>query len=370
MGRGSLFSCERSMLNIFVGLQAMYPSIISISTGMGKIRPTSNFPRPVRVSRDHVMCDLSSFDLDNAAIPVPNAMASEAFTVPALVEGDAIPPPEPMVLTRVTFNAALLASTATITFFGVCLATFQHAGAGSSPHTLLVSVIPATWSVYQQAVTAHPIAVKAVLTGITYVMGDMIAQVIQLRQAMAADDRRDNSRRGISYSLLMDPWRYLRSGLVGLVVLGPLAHYYYDFVASALSSWPWPCKILLDQTIYLAFYNTIYYVLLGTLAGRSLASVWSSYCSQFWTLLTAGWKLWPAIGIITYNFIPTEHRVLFVDAVEIIYSALLSWLSNDVHQAAPSQEASQVEHIGGVVEPTGAGVATASSRPAVCKRTD
>ena len=301
-----------------------------------------------------------TFDLDNAAMPVPNAMASEALAVPALVEGDALPPPEPMVLTRATFNAALLASAATITFFGVSLATFQHVGAVGSPHTMLLAVIPATWSVYQQAVTAHPIAVKAALTGITYVMGDMIAQVIQLRQAMAADDERERSRKGISLTLLMDPWRYARSGLVGLVVLGPLAHYYYDFVASFLSSWPWPFKILLDQTLYLAFYNTVYFVLLGVLAGRSLTSVWSSYCSQFWALLTAGWKLWPAIGIITYNFIPTEHRVLFVDAVEIIYSAVLSWFSNDVHHAAPSQEASQAEL--GVVAPTGTAATARSTR--------
>jgi len=268
------------------------------------------------------------------------------------------------VLTRATFNAALLASVATMTLFAVCVATFQHAGAGSSLQSMLLSVLPAMWSVYEKAVTLHPIPVKAVLTGVTYVFGDMIAQVIQLRQAMpmAADDERERSSKskGASPILLMDPWRYARSGLVGLVVLGPLAHFYYDFVASFLSSWPWPFKILLDQTLYLAFYNTVYYVLLGMLAGRSLAAVWASYCSQFWALLTAGWKLWPAVGIITYNFVPTEHRVLFVDAIEIIYSAVLSWFSNDVQHTDASQDSNQTK-LKGVVEPTRSGRSTTGS---------
>ena len=321
----------------------MYQSFIGTSTG--KVRLTTHISRPVFVSHEHV-CDSSALELDNSAIPVPYTMVSEALSVPGLIEGDVVPPPKRMVLTRATFNAALLASAATMTLFAVCLATFQYAEAGGSPHITLISVIPATWWVYKRAVTVHPITVKAILTGNTYVLGDMIAQVIQLRQAMAVAGERELSHKSTHPVLLMDPWRYVRSGVVGLVVLGPLAHYYYDFVASFLSSWPWPFKVLLDQTVYLAFYNTIYYVLLGMLAGRSLASVWSSYCSQFWALLMAGWKLWPAIGIITYNFVPTEHRVLFVDAVEVIYSAVLSWFVNDIHHAVSEKRPAHNSYVG------------------------
>jgi len=48
-------------------------------------------------------------------------------------------------------------------------------------------------------------------------------------------------------------------------------------------------------------------------------------------------SLWLAVvGIITYNYIPTEHRVLFVDLVEIVYSAVLSTLTSDAHEAGYS----------------------------------
>ena len=36
-------------------------------------------------------------------------------------------------------------------------------------------------------------------------------------------------------------------------------------------------------------------------------------------LMNAGWKLWPAVGLITYTIIPLRHRLLWVDAIEIVY---------------------------------------------------
>jgi len=46
-------------------------------------------------------------------------------------------------------------------------------------------------------------------------------------------------------------------------------------------------------------------------------------------LITAGWKLWPLVGIVTYTLIPSEHRVLWIDAIEVFYSAILSTVANN-----------------------------------------
>ena len=128
--------------------------------------------------------------------------------------------------------------------------------------------------------------------------------------------------------LRMDQRRYLRSGLVGLFPLGPLAHAYYEFVGSWLGHWPTACKIALDQTLYLATYNSVYFLGLGVLAGRPAMAVLQQYRGVWWTLLTAGWQIWPWVGIVTYSYVPQEHRVLFVDLVEILYSAVLSTLTS------------------------------------------
>ena len=62
----------------------------------------------------------------------------------------------------------------------------------------------------------------------------------------------------------------------------------------------------------------------------------TQYTKQFWQLLSAGWKLWPFVGVITYTWIPTAHRVLFVDVIEIAYSAILSRLTTEASYADPA----------------------------------
>ena len=52
------------------------------------------------------------------------------------------------------------------------------------------------------------------------------------------------------------------------------------------------------------------------------------YGACFWTFLTAGWKLWPLVGIVTYTIIPQQNRVLWIDGIEIVYSSILSRIAN------------------------------------------
>ena len=41
-------------------------------------------------------------------------------------------------------------------------------------------------------------------------------------------------------------------------------------------------------------------------------------------LMLSGLKLWPAVHVITYGFIPVENRLLWVDFVEIIWVTILA----------------------------------------------
>mmetsp|Transcript_18139 Transcript_18139/g.58388 ORF Transcript_18139/g.58388 Transcript_18139/m.58388 type:complete len:330 (+) Transcript_18139:32-1021(+) len=272
------------------------------------------------------------------------SLVSPAFAGPSVFDdhGDAEPRRSRLshaslsaqqVQTRASLNAALLGSAGAGVIIGLCSAAYSHAGPGKELSSYTHSLLPGIWSAYQGSVSAYPVVTKAALTGVTYVLGDMLAQAVELRHANREDGPAEerqllakaSRRRGLL--LQMDPSRYMRSGLIGLLLLGPLAHYYYAFVAAHLARWPLPCKIGLDQTLYLSLYNTVYYVSLGVLSCRPVRDVARVYQTQFWLLLTAAWRLWPLVGIVTYNFVPHEHRVLFVDAIEIAYSAILSTLT-------------------------------------------
>eukprot|EP00239_Pterosperma_sp_CCMP1384_P001857 CAMPEP_0197849250 /NCGR_PEP_ID=MMETSP1438-20131217/11382_1 /TAXON_ID=1461541 /ORGANISM="Pterosperma sp., Strain CCMP1384" /LENGTH=380 /DNA_ID=CAMNT_0043461837 /DNA_START=958 /DNA_END=2100 /DNA_ORIENTATION=+ len=171
------------------------------------------------------------------------------------------------------------------------------------------------------------------ITGLSYVIADWISQTYEGRNAL------DFSR-----------FRLFRTGAIGFFLLGPLAHSYYslqDLVFSALvhgnPTWTIPVKIAFDQSMYAALYNTVFYTALGLFRGDSISVVVNDIKSNFWRLMKAGWKLWPFVHIITYSFIPTSHKVLWVDCVEIIWAFILCTIANEKREENVEMITSAVE---------------------------
>jgi protein Mpv17 len=228
-------------------------------------------------------------------------------------------PPWDVQLSNAIINEALLLSVLAITAYSV-LTINLSSWRGWYPGEILLRVPIDNWRAYEQAVSSYPVPIKAALTGATYFIGDWLAQALELKQKASSWREADRPR-------------IVKNALVGLLLLGPLAHFYYDFVTDSLDSWPIPAKIALDQTVYLGTYNTLYCVSLGVLGRRAWGDVAKEVRTTFIPLITAGWKLWPLVGIVTYTLIPPEHRVLWIDAIEVFYSVILSTIANQTNQA-------------------------------------
>lgn len=187
------------------------------------------------------------------------------------------------------------------------------AGTGAA-RLLAADVDP--WQLYQQLVVSNPIETKAVISGVVYSLGDIIAQSYEGRP--------------------LEDWdraRILRSGLCGLLAHGPLSHLYYVALDNAfmhqqlvaLDSWLVPAmKVAVDQTVWSVLWNSCYYVLLGLFKFESPAVIASTVRNSWWDLLKAGWRLWPFVHFFTYSVVPVQHRLLFVDAVELLWVSILS----------------------------------------------
>ena len=169
---------------------------------------------------------------------------------------------------------------------------------------------------YNSFVTTNPIETKACISGVVYSLGDYIAQNYEGRDVEE-----------------LDASRIVRSGLCGLLAHGPLSHLYYVFLDHAFAnqnivdvdSWLVPVmKIGIDQTIWSVIWNSTYYVLLGLLKFESPSTIWLSVKGSWLDLLKAGWRLWPLAHLVTYGVIPVQHRLLFVDTVELIWVCVLS----------------------------------------------
>nr|GLL34767.1 protein SYM1-like [Ipomoea trifida] len=147
------------------------------------------------------------------------------------------------------------------------------------------------WNAYEEALKAHPVFAKMVISGIVYSMGDWIAQAL----------------------FPFNDW------------------------------WVVPAKVAFDQTVWSAVWNSIYYVVLGFLRFESPNNIFSELQATFWPMLTAGWKLWPFAHLITYGVVPVEQRLLWVDCVELVWVTILSTYSNEKSEARISEASAEAK---------------------------
>ncbi|KAJ8749206.1 hypothetical protein K2173_018679 [Erythroxylum novogranatense] len=175
------------------------------------------------------------------------------------------------------------------------------------------------WVAYEEALKENPVLAKMAISGIVYSIGDWIAQCYEGKSIFE-----------------FERMRMFRSGLVGFALHGSLSHYYYQLCEALLPTKSWwvvLAKAAVDQTVWAAVWNSIYFVLLGFLRLESPANIFAELRRTFWPVLTAGWKLWPFAHLITYGVIPLEQRLLWVDCVELIWVTILSTYSNEKKEA-------------------------------------
>ncbi|KAG9149825.1 hypothetical protein Leryth_025887 [Lithospermum erythrorhizon] len=180
------------------------------------------------------------------------------------------------------------------------------------------------WIAYEEALKNNPVLAKMIISGIVYSVGDWIAQCYEGRPLLE-----------------FDRTRMVRSGVVGFLLHGSLSHYYYQFCESLFPFNDWwvvPAKVVFDQTIWAAVWNSIYFMVLGLLRLESPSNILNELKSTFLPLLTAGWKLWPFAHLVTYGVIPVEQRLLWVDCVELVWVTILSTYSNEKSEVRSSEE--------------------------------
>jgi len=179
------------------------------------------------------------------------------------------------------------------------------------------------WGAYESYLENKPIVTKSLINVIIYLLGDWLSQTAF-------------SKRNV---LEFDLQRTLRNGFIGLC-FGPLVHEYYEF-----SDWILPPelglvtrlqKILMDQTIYLTAKCCLYISAVGLLAGETTDSVQQTVKDKIQGIVVTAWKFWPIVHCVTYSVIPAQHRVLWVNSVDLVWNAILS-------SAAQKEEQSETE---------------------------
>eukprot|EP00531_Pseudo-nitzschia_arenysensis_P002409 CAMPEP_0116133802 /NCGR_PEP_ID=MMETSP0329-20121206/10304_1 /TAXON_ID=697910 /ORGANISM="Pseudo-nitzschia arenysensis, Strain B593" /LENGTH=300 /DNA_ID=CAMNT_0003628465 /DNA_START=327 /DNA_END=1229 /DNA_ORIENTATION=- len=182
---------------------------------------------------------------------------------------------------------------------------------GWSPSEIAMRIPLDNWGAYESYLANKPILTKSLINVIIYLLGDWLSQTAFKRTNL----------------LEFDLQRTLRNGLIGLC-FGPLVHEYYEFSDTILPPQNGLVtrmeKILMDQTVYLTIKCSLYIGAVGLLAGEDRESVAKTIKDKIGGIVVTAWKFWPIVHCVTYSVIPAQHRVLWVNSVDLVWNAILS----------------------------------------------
>lgn len=160
----------------------------------------------------------------------------------------------------------------------------------------------------------NPILTKALTSAVMSGLGNVAAQAVVARKGLRDLD-------------LKQVGRFAALGLL----LSPISHYkflwlegWFRFVRGKKAVY---AKLAVDQLVFGPLLNVLFYVLMAVLEGRPSASV-SLVKANFWPTTINSWKLWPAANWISFNYVPLELRVLFVNVVAFFWVIILSAIAS------------------------------------------
>ena len=175
------------------------------------------------------------------------------------------------------------------------------------------------WRGYNDVLAAAPVQTKAVTSATVYTIGDIIAQT-----------------KGGSGMGELDRSRIVRSMVAGLVGHGPMSHLWYrwseaffDAVHLPHAWWDFVPKVCADQLVFGPVWNGTFILLLGIMQLHGPGRIWDEMRRTTVPLLLSGLRLWPFVHIVTYGVIPVEKRLIWVDAVEIVWVTILASVANE-----------------------------------------
>lgn len=235
---------------------------------------------------------------------------------------------------------------------------------------LVTQVVPAAYSRWLEK---RPMLTKSVTTGVTYALGDLLAQWIERGQ----EARR---LREAGEAVDLGPFDWRRAGVFmvfGTLLAGPVYTVWFDRIdrlpyliyqmkqdsrrehianivryakARGVEIPPEVAKtpelhrvtyvgskILADQFVFSSLYTVFFFYGVGLVSGKRLDECAEDVRHKFLPTYATDCAVWPLLQMVNFTLVPQHLRVLFVNVCNTAWNAFLSGMFNASHSHAPSK---------------------------------
>jgi len=172
----------------------------------------------------------------------------------------------------------------------------------------------ALWTAYNNALETNPIITKGCTSLVGFSLGDFLAQKFL--------GNKDDD---------FDYVRLIRLASFGLLMHGPIGHFFYGFLDEKMpgtAGMTVALKVLIDQVLWAPIFTVLFFTYIGLASGDGPAKIIEKCKKDVITGVTGSWKVWPIAHAINFKFIPTSQRLLYINTIQVFYNVFLSMLSS------------------------------------------
>jgi hypothetical protein len=242
---------------------------------------------------------------------------------------------------------------------------------GSSSHSF--TFLP--W--YSRMLQERPILTKAITSGLIAGAGDWLCQYtvhkkqvqhVKLQQRMHHYDQDapivtsswqppTHDETALLENSEQFRWDLARTGrfvLLGSVLVAPVIHWWYGFLARSLPSTSAVSiakRVALDQIAFTPIYLPVWLTALWTLEGIDTATdvnasgdetapetIMQRLTRVTPSLLIANWAYWIPVQAVNFKFIAVPYQVLFSNMAALLWTAYLSFSANESASSTSSRD--------------------------------
>ena len=190
---------------------------------------------------------------------------------------------------------------------------------GKLAYVAIVPPLSSFASFYALQLRTRPIQTKSVTAGVIFGMSDYFAQTIERNKS-------DGEKKAIVQS------RILTTFLVGLLIFGPAANWWYSTMFKLWPSTafvPTLIKAFLGQLLFGPAFTTIFFAA-GMIQSKSFSFTgWiNKIKNDLPKVAASGAGFWMPVSFVSYKFIPQEWIPLFTNLCSFVWTVYLSLVSN------------------------------------------